>query len=469
MTCKSNIEMTSPPEVYLRRRAKLASQLSRPLLVCAGTAAPRNYASNVHPFRAGSTYLYLGGPALEGAAWIIEPNSDGDLGSVLLRPAVTPDDVVWDGAPPCDGDIAAAAGISMPQLGDPTRLPKLLGDRVGGVIATPCLRTHAWISAAGLEPAHPEELLAVIAQRLIKDEHEMAAMRRAADVTVDAHLAAMAACIPGRLEVIAAAAFEEVIARNQCKPSFTPIVTMHGEVLHLHGYGNCIESGSLLLVDGGAEEPGCYACDVTRTYPTSGEWSAVQRHLYETVLIAQKEAVAACVPGARFRDIHDLSARMICKGLVAAELLKGDAAELAERKAHTLFYPHGLGHLIGLDVHDMEDFGDLAGYAPGRERREHFGDNFLRLDRDLEPGMTVTIEPGLYLVPAIWDRDDLIGPFADVVNRSNIDALLKENFGGIRIEETIAIQASGGPEELSAALPNQADEVAKLVGGSSAR
>jgi Xaa-Pro aminopeptidase len=123
------------------------------------------------------------------------------------------------------------------------------------------------------------------------------------------------------------------------------------------------------------------------------------------------------VPGRRFRDVHDLSARVICTGLVAAELLRGDPAELAARTAHALFYPHGVGHLIGLDVHDMEDFGDLAGYAAGRVRRPEFGNKFLRLDRDLTAGMCVTIEPGIYLVPAIWQRDDLVRPLADVVNR----------------------------------------------------
>jgi Xaa-Pro aminopeptidase len=241
---------------------------------------------------------------------------------------------------------------------------------------------------------------------------------------------------------------------------------VHGEILHGHGYSNRLESGRLLLVDAGAEEPGGYACDITRTFPVNGKWTAVQRHLYDTVLRAQREAIAACVPGRRFREIHDLAARVICEGLVEAELLRGDPAGLAARYAHTLFFCHGLGHLIGLDVHDMEDFGDLAGYAAGRQRRPEFGNNFLRLDRDLQPGYCVTIEPGVYLVPAIWQRDDLVEPFADLVNRSAVDALLRDNFGGIRIEETVCVTDSGAPDVLSRALPNHPDTVAGLVGAS---
>ena len=217
-------------------------------------------------------------------------------------------------------------------------------------------------------------------------------------------------------------------------------------------------------MDGGAEEPGGYACDVTRTFPVGGRWSSIQRQLYDTVLDAMRQAIEACVVGRRYREVHDIAGRVICDGLVQAELLKGDPAELSERRAHTLFFAHGVGHLIGLDVHDMEDFGDLAGYAPGRKRREHFGDKYLRLDRDLEAGMCVTVEPGIYLVPAIWDDEELVGPLKDVVNRPAVDALLKDRFGGIRIEETVHV-AAGGPETLTAALVSDADDVAKCVGG----
>jgi Xaa-Pro aminopeptidase len=439
--------------------------LSRPLVIFAGRAAVRNYAANAYPFRAGSTYLYLGGPPIEGAAWLIEPGSDGDSGCVLIRPVMTPDDVVWMGAPPSDADVAAASGVSLGRLVEPDQLGQRLGGRPGGAIVTHCPLTWDWAKSLGLPAAAPDEKSAIVDLRLIQDEHELRAMRTAASAAVDAQRAAMAATAPGRREAEVHAAFMEVLIARDCSPSFTPIITVRGEVLHSQGYPNQLKVGALLLADAGAEEPGGYASDTTRTYPVDGKWSSTQRLLYDIVLRAQEAAVAACVPGRRFRDIHDMTAERLCGGLVQADLLRGDPADLAQRRAHTLFFVHGLGHLIGLDVHDMEDFGDLAGYAPGRERRKGFGDKFLRLDRDLVPGMSVTIEPGLYLVPPIWRREDLTGPLADVVNRRAVEQLLREEFGGIRIEDTVHVREQGAePENLTRALPKEADAVAGLVG-----
>jgi len=465
MSDEPAITTTAPPSVYRRRRAHLAKGLTRPIVIFAGHAPARNYATNPHAFRPGSSYLYFGGPPVENAALLIEPDSEGDRGCTFVRSPMGPDDALWFGEIPSDEALLAAAGLRRDALGDPDQLGSRLGGRVAACVVPPCVDTIAWAARVGLKPAEPRELVGIINQRLRKDEHELVAMRRAAKVGVEAHRAAMAACRPGRREADVAAAFDAVLVANQCQPSFSPIITIRGEVLHGHGHPNVLPDGALLLADAGAEEPGGYASDFTRTYPVNGKWTPIQRQLYETVLRAVEAATQACVPGRRYRDVHDLSARVICEGLVEAELLRGEPGELVARTAHALFYPHGVGHLIGLDVHDMEDFGDLAGYASGRTRRSEFGNNALRLDRDLEPGMAVTVEPGIYLVPAIWARDDLVGPLADVVNRPKVDALLKEAFGGIRIEHTICVRDTGGPEVLSASLPTDPDEVVACVGG----
>lgn len=420
-------------------------------------------------FRAGSSFLYFGGPPLEGAAIIIEPNSNGDDGCTLLRTPITLEDIVWTGAGPTDDDIAYAAGIAKQRLRSPDDAKSLLAGREAAHIAPPCPPTAEWIASLGLQPADPSERLAIIEMRLRKDEHELHAMRFAARVSVEAHHEAMRATAPGRTEAEVASALHATYVKHQCGVSFSPMVNVHGDVLHSDGYRYTLRKGHLLLVDSGAEEPGGYASDITRTYPVTGEFSPIQRHLYDTVLSAQRAAMNACTPGRRYRDVHDLAALKICEGLVSAEMLRGNPADQAARNAHTLFFTHGVGHLIGLDVHDTRDFGDeLSGYPAGRTRRTEFGNKFLRLDRDLAPGMTVTIEPGLYLVPAIWQYDELIRPFGDVVNRAKIDALIRDEFGGIRIEDTICVREAnaGGPEILTGALPTDAGAVAALVGRS---
>jgi len=460
----TSISMTAPPETYRRRRAVLASHLNRPIVIFAGQPRARQYPTNMHPFRAGSNYLYFGGPPMAGCALLIEPGSDGENGCTLVRPVVGFDDAVWTGEPPTDDAFAAAAGVCTGALLAPDQVGDRFSGRIAAYIAPPCLPTVEWAKSLGLQPADPDEIQTIIDLRLIKDEHELKAMRFAAKVGVEAHRAAMRATKPGRGEADVAAAFLQVLTAHRCIESFSSIVTVHGEVLHSEGNPNQLEAGRLLLVDAGAEEPGGYASDITRTYPVNGEFTPIQRQLYDTVLRAERAAIAACVPGKRYRDVHDIAARAICEGLVQAGVLKGDPAELTARCAHTLFFTHGVGHLIGLDVHDMEDFGDQAGYASGRKRRPEFGNKFLRLDRDLAPGMTVTIEPGFYVVPVIWRNEEFIAPFADVVNRKTIAAFVKAEFGGIRIEETVHVRASGGPEILSADLPNDADAVAAIVG-----
>jgi len=460
------MNMTAPPEVFRQRRAKLAGGIDRPMLIFAGRARARKYSTNTYPFRAASTYLYLGGPPVEGACWLIEPGSDGDAGCALFRPPTTLDDAVWLGETHADEALGPAAGVRVSAVLDSDELGGKIGDRKAAAIVPPCLPTTEWSKSLALEEPTTDELRVIIDMRLIKDEHELAAMRRAAKISVEAQRAVMEVTEPGKNEADAAAALLAVYASHQADPSFTPTVSIRGEVLHGGSYHNALAAGDLLLVDAGAEEPGGYTSDITRTYPVNGKFTPMQRALYETVLRAERQAIAACVPGTRYRDVHDLAACVICEGLVDAGLLRGKPATLAQRCAHTLFFTHGVGHLIGLDVHDMEDFGDLAGYPPGRMRRPEFGNKFLRLDRDLAPGMTVTIEPGIYLVPAIWRNEGMVGPLADCVNREAVEKLLDGRFGGIRMEDTVHVRASeAGPEVLTAALPSDPDEVAEIVGG----
>ncbi len=460
---QQSLPMTAPPDVYRQRRARLATGLRRPLVILAGRARARTYAGLDFPYRAGSTYLYFGGPPVEGAAWVIQPDSDGTQGCTLIRPPAHPDDAVWMGEPAGDDLLASVAGVPQEALRAPSEIENLPVFRNSGAICPPCPASLQWAASLSLQPANPEELLQIVNMRNVKDDHELDAMRHAAEAGTEAHEVAMMCAEPDLPEADIAGVFESTLISNGCTASFTPIVTVRGEILHCLKYDNTMHRGDLLLVDGGAAEPGGYASDNTRVIPVSREFTGIQLQLYNVVLRAERAAIAECVPGRRYRDIHDLAARVICEGLVEADLLRGKPDDLTERRAHTLFFPHGVGHLIGLDTHDMEDFGDLAGYAPGRKRRPGFGDNTLRLDRDLQPGMTVTIEPGIYFVPAIWKRDDLVAPFADCVNRPAVDKLLKARFGGIRLEDIVHVRAEGKPENLTELLPIDPDAVLQAM------
>jgi Xaa-Pro aminopeptidase len=453
--------MTAPPQTYINRRAAFAKSLNRPIVLFAGCARSRNYIGAEFPFRAASSYLYLGGPPIEGAALLIEPGSDGENGSLLLRPPSSFDDAVWVGEAIPDAQLATESGLPIENITNTAKIDALLANQSAAAFIPPCLQTDRWARTLNLDAPNSDEFLALADLRLIKDEYEIAALRRAAKVGVLAHRAAMEAALPGATEADVAAAHRAVLIQHQCHPSFTPITTTRGEILHYLEFPNTLQEGKLLLIDAGAEEPSGYASDITRTVPI-GPFSDIQRAVYNVVLSAQKSAADACTPGTRFRDIHDLAARRICEGLTEIDILKGEAGALFERKAHTLFFTHGLGHLIGLDVHDMEDYGDIAGYTPGRSRRTAFGDKFLRLDRDLEPGYAVTIEPGFYVVPAIWQNDDFLKPFVDCVNRPLIDDMLQSWFGGIRIEDDILV-TDGQPENLTADLPKDADGVTAIT------
>jgi Xaa-Pro aminopeptidase len=260
----------------------------------------------------------------------------------------------------------------------------------------------------------------------------------------------MKATRPGGLEAGVRAAMESELAARGMTVAYNSIVTVHGEVLHNNHYHHRLEANDLLLADVGAETPGGWAGDVTRTWPVSGRFSSTQREMYEVVLRAQQATIAAVKPGVRYRDLHLLAARHLTEGLVDLGILAGDPQELVADGVTALLFPHGVGHLLGLDVHDMEDLGDRAGYAPGRQRATEFGLRYLRLDRDLVAGMAVTIEPGLYVVPAILEDAELGRRAQGRLRRDRLAAF--SDVRGIRIEDDVLVTATGA-EVLTAAIP----------------
>ncbi|NVB38283.1 aminopeptidase P family protein [Pseudenhygromyxa sp. WMMC2535] len=458
-------------EIYTARRRRLAAATQAPALLFSGSSTPRNYPANVHPFRPDSHFLYLTGAWVEGAALLV----DGER-SVLFMPAEDPADLIWHGPTPGWAEFQAATGVD--EIRDIETLAELVQTRGAAQLSSlPAVSAATRFSQGRLldrdwaEPGSTPKLGerdaaladAIIGLRMVHDAGALEMLRGAAEATVAAHLAGMAATRPGLRESDVRAAMEAPFIARDMTTAYGAIVTVHGEILHSTSYGHALEAGDLLLADVGAENHG-WAGDVTRTWPVSGKFSPTQRAMYELVLASQQAAIDMLAPGVRYRDVHLAAGRVILQGLVDEGVLKGEVDGLLERGAQGLFFVHGLGHLLGLDVHDMEDLGDRAGYAPGRTRAPEFGLCFLRLDRDLQPGMAVTIEPGFYQVPALLaPGSELTAPF-DADGSLDREALAKfADVRGIRIEDDVVITETGA-EVLTAALIKAPGDVEAAVG-----
>jgi Xaa-Pro aminopeptidase len=418
----------------------------------------RNYLENPYPFRQDSTFLYYVGLSVPGAAAVVQP----DGSTTLYLPVPKDGDALWHGA-------ATSFEVQRESVGAQTVLPR--GDLgPSDLHALPVTEPRANAEAASLsgraldagDPGSGSTTLlrAIIDQRIVRDPHEVDAMRRAAEVTRRAHSAGMRATRVGTTEDAVQAVIDGTCALYGMATAYPSIVTVRGEVLHGHAHGRRLADGDLLLVDAGAEEPGGYASDVTRTYPVSGRFNARQAAIYDLVLEAQLASIDLVRPGVRYRDVHMASARILARGLVEEGLLRGDVDGLVEQGAHAVFFPHGVGHLLGLDVHDMELYGDQVGYG-GRPRAKQFGLASLRLDRDLAPGMVVTIEPGLYFVPEILADAALQAQLGDSVGWSTAQDWI--GFGGIRIEDDV-LTTDTDPDVLTAAIPKSRRELEQLVG-----
>lgn len=443
-----------------QRRQQLAHLVPYPVLLWSGRSPARNFPANRFPFRASSHFLYFAGLPLENAVIRLEA---GDL--QLFMDEASPASALWHGEMPTRQEFAAAIGaVADYPLSDLKRWTDAAATVPVQDSSTRLLQSqvlHRMIAPAehpqgcDLELAH-----AIVTLRLSQDASALAEMRQAMAVSVKAHQAGMAATPQAKTEADVRAAMESVILAQGMTCAYNSIVTVQGEVLHNEQYHHPLQPSDLLLADVGAEAASGWASDITRTWPVSGQFSPTQRAIYDVVLAAHDACIAAIQPGVDYQDIHLLAAKVLAEGLVDLGLLQGQPAHLVEQDAHALFFPHGIGHLIGLDVHDMEDLGDLAGYADGRSRSSRFGLGYLRLNRPLQVGMVVSIEPGFYQVPGIlndpqqrdrhhhainWDR---LAQFADV--------------RGIRIEDDVLVTETGA-EVLTAALPTAADAIEQLV------
>ncbi|MBK7342122.1 MAG: aminopeptidase P family protein [Saprospiraceae bacterium] len=432
---------------YQGRRSRLASDLGQGLILIAGNIdAAMNYRGNPYPFRQDSTFLYFGGPDKPGLAMTIDPATGR---STLYGDDLTLEDIVWVGAQPTLTEQARQAGFvevrpmsklsgDVQSAGDRLHyLPPYRGDSI--------LRLATWTgrTVEKIQSGFSEALIhAVIGQRSIKSREEIEEMTWAVDLTGRMHVAVMREAEEGLHESDLASLVTGMCEAEEVVPAYGIILSKDGQTLHNHHHGNTLESGQLVLGDFGAESRMHYAGDITRTFPVDRHFTNKQREVYEVVLDAEMLAIEACKPGVAYRDIHLHAARIIANGLKDIGLMKGDCHEAVAAGAHALFFPHGLGHMIGLDVHDMEDLGEnFVGYDNTVQRSDQFGLAYLRLARKLQPGFVLTVEPGIYFIPELIDQWKAEKKHADFINYSALEKY--RTFGGIRIEDNVLITEKG--------------------------
>lgn len=450
-----------------RRRSLRAAVPNGAILILANAEAPKNYTDNVYPFRQDSNFLYyVGVNEAEMAALLLPDGSE-----ILFGREEHPDDLVWHGPHAVLSDHASASGFA--GTGLRKALPGVAADLLAKGVEIhylPPYRAERRFDLAEILNDDPRSvgegvsralIKAVIAQRSIKTGEEIAEIEGALAVTAKAYREVMAATRPGRTEAELAAILQRVALAHDRQQSFNPIVSVRGEVLHNTSYSNTLADGQLLLVDSGADSARWYASDITRTFPVNGTFSPQQRGIYEIVLAMQEAAINAASPGRTNRELHRLAALTAAQGLIDLGLMQGDPQAAVDAGAHALFFPHGLGHMLGQDVHDMEDLGDLVGYDEGDSRSEQFGLAFLRLAKKLEPGFVITIEPGLYFVPALieqWRNENRHGEF---IRYDRLEAY--QGFGGIRIEDDVLI-TDNGSRVLGPGIPKTVADLESVVG-----
>lgn len=445
-------------ETYTERRKKLAASLSGGLILLPGNEeSPMNYADNTYHFRQDSTFLYYFGLDQASLNGVI----DADTGeSILFGDELTIEMIVWTGVLPSLASLAEKVGVK--HLKSTSELSSFLsGALVAGrkvhflnpYRSDIVLKISSWlgIKHQAVESSASLELTkAVIAQREIKSDEEIAEIDKAVDLTADMHLAAMRFARSGMRESEVAAKVAEVALSANGNLAFPIIATINGQTLHNHFHGNTIQSGDLFLLDAGAETESHYAGDLSSTFPVDPKFTQLQKEIYQLSLNTHMAAVAMLKPGCSFKEVHLTACRTIFEGLKAFGLTRGDADEAVMAGAHALFFPCGTGHMMGLDIHDMENLGEQWVGYDGVPKSTQFGLKSLRLGKELRPGYVLTVEPGIYFIPELIDQWKAENHLSQYLNYSEIEKF--KDFGGLRNEEDFVITDEGA-RRLGKALP----------------
>jgi Xaa-Pro aminopeptidase len=436
-------------ETFENRRDKLRKTVGSGIILLLGNdESPMNYYDNQYHFHQDSTFRYFMGLNFPYFAGVLDCDTGEDT---VYGNDLTVEDFVWMGPQPTIAERASAYGIR--KSGNLKELVEFLGRASASgrrIHFLPPYRPEnkiklfEWLGilpSEAAKEASPELVLAVVNQRNYKSQEEIAEIVRAADISVDMHVTAMRMARPGVTEAEIAAAVNQVAEAAGARIAFPIIATVNGQTLHNHYHGNTLKSGQMFLLDSGAEVESGYSADLSSTVPVDAHFTPIQKEIYDLTLLSHNTSIDMLKPGIPFKDVYLESARVIVRGFKDMGLMKGDVDSAVENGAHALFFPCGLGHMMGMDVHDMEDLGEVyVGWA-GNPKPTQFGIKSLRLGRKLEPGFVLTIEPGIYFIPELIDQWKGTGHNGDYINFDKVEAF--RNFGGIRNEEDFLITETG--------------------------
>jgi Xaa-Pro aminopeptidase len=452
-------------QVYIDRRAELKKNFKTGVILFLGNdESAMNYPGNTYAFRQDSSFLYYFGLDVPNMIGLIDIDENKEI---LFGHEFSVEDIVWMGPQPKLAELASLVGIEYSEPID--KLEKYLKSKKGKQAKfhfLPTYRGDQSLKLANLIGENPYKLKskfskklieAVVAQRSIKAEEEVAEIEYAMEIAYQMHTTAMRMAKPGVIERDIAGAIEGIALSLGSGVSFGAIVSKNGQTLHNHYHGNVLKEGDLLVCDAGAESLLHYASDITRTTPVGGKFSYKQREIYEIVLTAQKNAINMIKPGVKHADVHLTAAKIIAAGLSQIGIMKGDLNAAVKAGAHALFFPHGLGHMMGLDVHDMENLGEAyVGYDDKTKRSDQFGLAYLRLAKELKPGFVFTCEPGIYFIPELIDQWKAKKKFKNFIDYDKVEEY--RSFGGIRIEDNILVTQTGY-KVLGRPIPKEVDDV----------
>ena len=454
-------------QTYIQRRKILAEKVGSGLILFLGNDdSPMNYADNGYHFRQDSTFLYYFGIDFPGIAAVIDVDNQREI---IFGDDYTIDHIVWMGPQPTISDRAAETGIFITKpIGELSKT--LTGNKQ--IHYLPPYRTEHVLKIHELTGIPTKEVSAkfslslvkaVVSQREIKSSEEIAEIERAVDLSVNMHVAGMQMARPGMTEAQIAARVYEIAHAANGEISFPIIATINGQTLHNHYHGNVLKSGDLFLLDAGGEIESHYCGDLSSTFPVDATFTAQQKLIYEMSLEAHQAAIDALALHAPFRNAHLAACRSITENMKSLGLLKGNTDEIIAAGAHALFLPCGTGHMMGLDVHDMENLGEVWVGYDGEPKSTQFGLKSLRFAKPLKPGHVFTIEPGIYFIPELMDKWQSEKKFMEFVNWTEVQKF--RNFGGIRNEEDYMMTENGARRLGSKVKPKTVAEVEEMRKG----